>query len=106
MNIVDLGLYATYVLVIVAALAAIILPLIKSLDNPASLGKSLLGVLAIFVVFLIGYLISSSEVEPYVKYNISSTTSKLVGGSLIALYILGAIAFVSIIYTEISKALK
>lgn len=105
--IVDIGLYVTYVLVLLAAAATIVFPIIQAIDNPSGLLKSGIGILAILVVFGAAYLISGSEVTAvYEKYDITPATSKLVGGGLISLYLLGLIAFGSIVYSEVSKMLK
>jgi len=45
----DIMLYASYVLAIVGTLLSIVLPLLKSLDNPKGLMKSGLGVVALAV---------------------------------------------------------
>ena len=55
MEIVDIMLYGSYLLVIAAALGAIILPLINALDNPKSLLKSALGIVIIGVIYLISW---------------------------------------------------
>ena len=99
------GLYAAYILVIVAVLAAIVMPLIQSFSNPRALLGALVGVVAIAVLFFIGYSIAGNEVTSlYIKNNVSSAvTSKVIGGSLITMYILVILTILAIIYSEISK---
>lgn len=99
------GLYAAYILIGIALLAAIVLPLVQSFSNPRALLGALVGVVAIAVLFFIGYSIAGSEVLPvYVRNNVSSeVTSKMIGGALITMYILILLAIVSIVVTEISK---
>ncbi len=99
------GLYAAYILIGIALLAAIVLPLIQSFSNPRALLGALVGVVAIAVLFFIGYTIAGNEVLPiYVKNNVeSAVTSKMIGGALITMYILILMALVSIVFTEISK---
>ena len=103
----DIFLYLAYTLVIVAALAAIILPLISALGDPKSLLMSGIGVLALVVVFVIGYAISGNEVTPvYTKFEVGPDLSKAVGGALIMTYIMGIGAVLGIIYTEFIKIVK
>lgn len=107
MEIVDIMLYGAYLLVIVAALGAIVLPLISALSNPKSLLKSGLGVLVIGVVYLISWGISGDEVTAkYIKFDITSTSSQVIGGVLITTYLLMGLAVISIIYSEIRKILN
>ena len=102
------GLYAAYILVGIAILAAVVMPLVQSFSNPRALLGALVGVVAIAVLFFIGYSISGSEVTPlYIKNKVTSeVTSKIIGGSLITVYILAILALVGIVVSEISKIFK
>ncbi|SMG12371.1 hypothetical protein SAMN05661096_00497 [Marivirga sericea] len=104
---VNIMLYAAYLLVIIAALGAIVLPLISALSNPKSLLKSVLGVVVIGVVYIVGWAISGDEVTAkYIEFDITNTSSKVIGGVLITTYLLMAIAVISIVYSEISKIIR
>jgi len=103
----DVGLYIGYTLLIVAVLAAVVLPLIKAVQSPADLLKSLYGVVALLVVFGIAYAISGSGVRPnWAVVGVGEGTSKLIGAGLITFYIVVVIAFAGLIFSEINKALK
>lgn len=107
MEIVDIMLYGSYLLVIVAALGAIVLPLINALNNPKSLLKSALGIVVIGVVYLVSWGISGDEVTAkYIQFDITSTSSQVIGGVLITTYLLMGIAVISIIYSEIAKIIR
>ncbi|MGJ3237019.1 hypothetical protein [Marivirga sp.] len=107
MEFVDIMLYGSYLLVIVAALGAIVLPLINALDNPKSLIKSALGIVIIGAIYLISWGVSGDEVTArYIKFDITSTSSQVIGGVLITTYLLMGIAVISIIYSEIRKILN
>ena len=99
------GLYAAYGLIAIAAIAALILPLVQSFDNPRALLGGLVGVVVIAVIFFIGYSVSGDEVTTsYIRNNVTSaTTSKMIGGAVITMYILVGITIVSIIISEISN---
>ena len=105
----DIFLYAGYLLVILGAFFAVVMPLIKSLDNPKSLLKTVVGVIGIAVLFFIAYSISSNEVLPKFEadpFNLTPAGSQFVGGMLITTYVLAVIAVVGIVFTELSKAIK
>ena len=53
MDYVNIILYVSYALVVVGTVLSVLLPLIKSLDDPKGLMKSGLGVVAIVVIFFI-----------------------------------------------------
>lgn len=105
----DIMLYVSYALVGIGAVVSILLPLLKSLDDPKSLLKTGLGVLVIFVLFFISYSISSNEVLPKFEgepFNLTPQMSQIVGGFLVTTYILTIIAVVGIVITELNKAIK
>lgn len=105
----DIMLYVSYALVIVGLVVAILLPLIKSLDDPKSLLKTGLGVIGILVLFFICYSISGNEVLPKFEsdpFNLTPGMSQLVGGLMITTYILTIVAVVGIVVTELNKAIR
>ena len=104
---IDIMLYVGYFLIAVAAIAAIVLPLIKSLDNPRSLLTMGAGLVGLVIIFLIAYALAGNEVLPaYAKQGVGETTSKLIGGTLITMYMLIIIAILSIAATEVSKLFR
>ncbi|XOV93669.1 MAG: hypothetical protein ACFHWX_02950 [Bacteroidota bacterium] len=98
---VDIGLITAYVLIVLCALSAILIPLIQSFSDPKSLVKSGIGLGAVLVVFLIGYALAGSDSE-----GTTAATSKLVGAGIISMYIFVLIAIVGILFTELSKLFK
>ena len=103
----DIFLYLGYTLVIIAAVASILLPLISSLGNPRSLLKSGGGLLLVVVLYFIAYAISGSEVtQEYAKAEVGPELSKIVGGTLIMAYLLLGLAIVGIVFTEFNKIFK
>jgi hypothetical protein len=104
---IDFLLYIGYGLIIFAVGAAIVFPLIQGLKDPKSLVKPLIGIGAIVVFFVIGYVLSSGTVTAsWAAKGITEGSSKLIGAGLIMFYIVLGLAVVSVIYSEISKALK
>ncbi|EIM73034.1 hypothetical protein A3SI_18664 [Nitritalea halalkaliphila LW7] len=109
MDSIDIFLYTADLLIIVGALLAVVMPLIKSLDNPQSLVKTLVGVVALLVVFFISYSISDGEVLPKYQaepFNVTEGIAKFVGGTLYTVYALFIVAIAGIVVTEITKAVK
>jgi hypothetical protein len=105
----DIMLYVSYALVGIGTVVSVLLPLIKSLDDPKSLMKSGLGVVAILVLFFICYSISSNEVLPKFEgepFNLTPGMSQMVGGLMITTYVLTIVAIAGIVVTELNKALK
>lgn len=104
---IDIGIWAAIIMVGIAALASIILPLVNAISHPKSLVKAGIGVVALLVLFLITWSISGSEVTgKYLSFGVDESTSKLLGGSLILMYVLFVLAVIGIVVSEINKALK
>lgn len=105
----DIMLYVSYALVGFGTVVAILLPIIKSLDDPKSLLKTGLSIVAILVLFFICYSISSSEVLPKFEgepFNLTPQMSQLAGGLMITTYVLTLVSLLGIVVTEVNKAIK
>ncbi|MBE7443418.1 MAG: hypothetical protein HS119_13305 [Flavobacteriales bacterium] len=97
-----------YVLFGIAAIAAIVFPLINMVQNPKGAKNALIGVVTLVVVFALGYAMASGE-ESFTIDGVllaDSATSKLSEAGLIAFYIMGAAAIAAVVYAEVSKMLK
>ncbi len=107
MELEDAGLYIAYVLFFVALGSAIVLPLINAIKNPAGLLKSLLGVGALVVLFVVSYALSGDEVSAKAaSLGVDAGGSKLIGAGLILFYVVFVISALGVVYSEINKALK
>ena len=108
MDIIDIALWGSFALIVIAAAAAIFMPIINSLDDPKSLAQAGIGVAGLLVIFFISYLIAGDEITAkYVAVEFTDPgSSKLVGGVLIMTYIMGAIAALGIVFTEVNKMMK
>lgn len=102
MDFVDIGLFASYLLILLCTLAAIGIPLIQSLDDPKSLIKSGLGVLILVVVFFVSYAFSEGTAQG----DVTAATSKMVGAALVTTYVFFFGAIIGIAYTEVSKIIS
>lgn len=106
---VNVGLIIGYILMVVSVVGVIVLPLLTSIMNGdlKSLMKVGIGVGFIFVVFLISWAISGNEATAhYAKYGVTETGSKIIGGSIIMMYIFMAASLLAILYSEVSKFLR
>lgn len=107
LDLVDIILYFGYGMVIIGAVLAIGFPLWIASKNPKSLAGTGMGLGSIFVLFLIAWLLSGSEVySSYSEFGVDASLSKFIGGMLILVYILVGLAVSGIIYSEITKSLK
>ena len=109
MDYIDIFLFISEALIIIGAILAVVMPLIKSFGNPSSLVKTGIGVAALVVVFFIAYTMADSDVLPKFAaepFNLTPGLSKFVGGALLTTYALFIIAIVGIVFTELNKALK
>ena len=105
MDLIDIGIKFTYVLLGIATVTAIVMPLIQALSNdPKSLLKSGAGLGGIVLIYFVAYMLAGNEVTAkYVEFGVDSGTSQIVGGVLITMYILMIIALLGILYSEVSK---
>ena len=107
LDLVDIILYFGYGMVIVAAVLAVGFPLWIASKNPKSLVGTGVGLGSILVLFLVAWLLSSSEVySSYAEFGVDASLSKFIGGMLNLVYILAGLAIVGIVYSEVSKGLK
>jgi hypothetical protein len=107
LDLVDIILYFGYGMVIVAAVLAVGFPLWIASKNPKSLVGTGVGLGSLVELFLVAWLLSSSEVySSYSEFGVDASLSKFIGGMLNLVYILAGLAVVGIVYSEVSKGLK
>ena len=101
---IDFGLILTYFLVIGAMILCVGSPILQMKNDSKKMKKMIMPIISLLTIILISVLMASSEVLPeYTNSNgmlISTTLSKIVGGSLITFYLLSFIAMGSVIYSE------
>ena len=100
----DIGLILAYMLIIVAAVACCISPVLKMKNNPGEMKKMIMPIIGLIITIGLSILIASSEVLPNYTDSqgvlISNASSKIIGGCLITFYWLSIIACGSILYSE------
>ncbi len=105
-KITDTVIIWAYILIGIAAITAIIFPLINVIKNPAH-AKNIIIVIAVFGILIgISYLLSSGAPISFLKVDATARTLKTVDTGLITTYIFAAIAFLGILYLEISSLFR
>jgi hypothetical protein len=107
MDSVDIGIFIVFAFFIVALASAVLLPLVNAIKHPAGLLKSLMGVGALVVLFVVAYALSGSDVSAKAAaMGIDESSSKLIGAGLTLFYFVFVLAALGIVYSEINKAFK
>ncbi|MBW3469777.1 hypothetical protein [Arthrospiribacter ruber] len=109
MDSIDIFLFVAEAMIVIGAILAILMPLIKSLSDPGSLVKTGAAVVALAVVFFVMYSIADDTVLPRYAadpFNLTPELSRFVGGALLTTYVLFFVALIGIVFTEINKAIK
>ena len=94
------------ILLIVATLSAVVFPIIGMAKDIKKAINSLIGIGALLVIFVIGYIMSNEEVYSIGDRVVEGTMSKISEAGLFTFYVMIVLAVGTIIYTEISKAFK
>lgn len=106
-NIIDIGLYISYVLLFLTLLGVILFPLIHTFSDFKKAKTGLIGFLVLIVILVLSYLISPADQGLfYSNFNIGPKLSKAIGGGLFATYFVILFSALSILYTEVVKLIK
>ncbi len=105
---VDNMAYIAYAILILV-LGFVIVFVIKNLfTDSGSLKSTLIGLGAFAAILIVSYILSGGDTTVY-KHSegiATETASHLVGAGLVAFYILGVLAIVSILFTGVKKLIK
>lgn len=101
-SIINIGMYVTYGLLAIAALAAIVFAIIHMIGNFRKAIPTLIGIAALALIILISYAASTSEAYP----NATPAVSQWVGGGITATMVLVGLGIVAAIFTEVSKLFR
>ena len=116
-QLIDLGLWSAYILLGVAAAAAILMNLYTSIQNPKTLVKSGIGIVVLVLLFFIGYSMAPTEIDAISQKAFMAneidpsapgtlTTYKLIGGAMTTTLVLIIIAIVGLIYSSIARVVR
>ena len=116
-QLIELGLYASYILLGVAAVAAIGMNFVNAFNNPKSLVKSGIGIIALAIVFFIGYSMAPTEIDMVSQRAFEAnkvdpsaastlTTYRLIGGAMTTTLVLLVVAVVGLVYSSIARVVR
>ncbi|HCS20344.1 MAG TPA: hypothetical protein DIW47_07255 [Bacteroidetes bacterium] len=102
------GITVIFVLGALSIGAAIVFPIMYMISHPKSAIRTLIGVGLVFALFGIGWALSGNEVLlAYEEVNFTSASgSKLIGGSLIMMYLMIAAVLGVTIFAEVKSIFK
>lgn len=107
MDLIDIGLYLTVILLVVSLGAGILLEVFNLLKDTKALifaGGVLVGLV---IIFFISYAMSSDAVTTkYTALGVDAGSSKLIGAGLIMLYIFLFVSVIGMVLSEITKFFK
>lgn len=103
---INTGLIAAYVLLGLAAIAAIGFSIFHLILNFNKAKNALIGMAILLVVFFIGFSIATSEVYADVAIPVGEGASKIIGGGIHTTFILIGLAIVAAVFTEVSKLFR
>lgn len=105
---VSYGLILMYILTVLAILAALALSVKGLMNKPKSALMSGIGIGVLLLLIVIGYLLDGHEVsQSYIKYGVDTPSySGVIGGSLIATWIVLGGAVLLTLYASLSDFIK
>lgn len=92
----------TYILVAIAIIALIIVPLPYMLSNPKTMKKFGLGIVALGVVILLAFMLSSDNPMPFIEGAATKNEwSRWADVNIISMYIMTGLAILAIVFSGI-----
>jgi len=104
----DAFLIFTYVETVITAAITILFAIVGFASNPKNAKSVLIGIGAMVVLVLLSWVFASDAIPQFIgweKYNITAGSSKFVGTSLYAIYILTILAVLAMIGSEIYRVI-
>jgi hypothetical protein len=106
----DIALIWGYILLVIAAITALVFPVVYAIVHPANMVRSLLVLLGVAVLIGVSYLLSSGETLYIIGYtgtdNSNPGVLKLIDTGLIFNYFVLGLALLAIVYAEVSNYFK
>lgn len=107
---VDYGIYLAQFLVLVAAVLAIVFPIVYTLRNPKESAKTIIGIAIFAVILLVLYMTASDEIAGRFKASeysyVTPGIMKLVSFSVVSGILFTVVTFLLWIGMEIVNAFK
>ncbi len=105
---INISLYLTYVLVLVAAVGFIGFEIVSLVKNFADSKTTLMGMAGLAVIFLLGYLLGAGDFtfKGIENFGLSEGGLKLIDAGLFTTYALAGLAFGAMVYDLIVGMVK
>lgn len=105
---IDIALYVTYFMILVALVAALAFPLKYLVQHVSEAKGTFIGIGVMALILILGYVFASADYsfKGMEAFNITKGTVKMVGGGLNSFYMMLAVAIVATIYFEVVKFIK
>lgn len=108
-TLINIGLYVTYALAILAVVAAVVFSIYQFFGNIKQSKTTLYGLVGLVVVFLAAYFLSSGtdvSAALFDKVGANYDSSKMIGAGMNMLYIIFGLTVVALLGTEIARPFK
>lgn len=103
----NISIIGTYLLLGLVCILIVAFAIIALVSNFKKAKGSLIGIGLLAAILLISFIIAKADVGPfYDKFEIGPTTSKVIGGGIIATYLAMLGVIVAVLYFEVSKLFK
>lgn len=104
---INIGMYLTYVLLVIAIIALVVFPIWQMVTNFAKAKGGLVSLAILLGIFAVTYFLSPADQGAfYAKFAIGPVTSKLIGAGIFTTYLIMASIVFAAIYTEVAKWFK
>lgn len=106
----DIALFWGYILLLIAAIFALIFPVIGMFSNPAQLVRTLIGLVVVAGVLFGAYALGSGTPLSIIGYegtdNSDPQVLKIIDMGLLTMYFVLGVSLLSILYAEIARYFK
>ncbi|MFH2143150.1 MAG: hypothetical protein ABIJ97_12050 [Bacteroidota bacterium] len=103
-------LYLAYIFFAIAAILAVVFPIFSLVSQPKSAFSAIIGIVAVGLIVLIGYLLSDGTLikmpSTYTGLDNNPSTLKMTDAGLYTMYILLFLAILGILITAVLNAFK
>ena len=107
-TLINIGLWASYILIAVAVLGILVFSVTNIFKKPRGAKGVLIGIGGLGVILGLSWAFSTGEDvnTMFAGLDVSEATSRRIGMGLTSFYILAALAILSIIYVEVTRLFK
>ncbi len=101
-NFIDIGMYVTYGLLALAALLAVISPVINFIKDISKAKGPLIGLAILAVIVLVAFSLSTGETYE----GVTSVMSRWISTGITTVFFLAGLAILAAIFAEVAKIIK